>query len=179
MRRRAWMLVFSSAEITKSPGPSGWPSQWPWYRSRIGPAFWAKRGSRGKIHVRWRHGQIASRLSQRQIVAPLISATRALRQHLLPDVLYGQPGQRQSQAVGQLTGEGFDADDETGGKAGLAPASGLTLEAGQTGQSESFAPFAHDLTRRVEASGDEVVGEPSAAMRTILARTTSQYGDVY
>jgi len=60
----------------------------------------------------------------------------------------------------QLTSESFDADDETGGKAGLAPASGLTLEAGQPGESKSFAPFAHDLTRRVEVSGDEVVGEP-------------------
>ena len=46
-----------------------------------------------------------------------------------------------------------------GGKAGLAPASGLGLEAGQTGQRESFAPFAHDLTWGVKASGDEVIGE--------------------
>ena len=46
-----------------------------------------------------------------------------------------------------------------GGKAGLAPASGLVFEAGQTGQSESSAPFADDLTWRVEASGDEVIGE--------------------
>jgi hypothetical protein len=35
----------------------------------------------------------------------------------------------------------------------------LALEAGQTGQSESFAPFADDLTWRIEASGDEVIGE--------------------
>jgi hypothetical protein len=47
-----------------------------------------------------------------------------------------------------------------GGKAALTPASGLTLEAGQTGESESFAPLAHDLRRRVEARGDEVIGEP-------------------
>jgi hypothetical protein len=36
----------------------------------------------------------------------------------------------------------------------------LTLEAGQTGKGESFAPFAHDLAGCVEASGDEVIGEP-------------------
>jgi hypothetical protein len=35
----------------------------------------------------------------------------------------------------------------------------LTLKAGQTGESESLAPFAHDLPRGVEASGDEIVGE--------------------
>jgi hypothetical protein len=46
-----------------------------------------------------------------------------------------------------------------GGKAGLAPAAGLPLKAGQTGERESFAPFANDLARRVEASGDEVIGE--------------------
>lgn len=43
---------------------------------------------------------------------------QTLRQHLLPDLRHGEPGQRQSQAVGQLTGEGFNLDDETGGKSG-------------------------------------------------------------
>jgi hypothetical protein len=46
-----------------------------------------------------------------------------------------------------------------GGKAGLAPAPWLTFEAGQTGESESLPPFAHDLTGRVETGGDEVIGE--------------------
>jgi hypothetical protein len=46
-----------------------------------------------------------------------------------------------------------------GGKAGLPPASGLALEAGKAGQSESFAPFANDLTRRVETSGNHIVRE--------------------
>jgi len=35
----------------------------------------------------------------------------------------------------------------------------LGLEARETGQRESFAPFAHDLTWGVETSGDEVIGE--------------------
>src|SRR5271157_921755 len=42
----------------------------------------------------------------------------SLRQHFLPDVLHGEPGQRQSAAMRQLTGEGFDLDDEAGGKSG-------------------------------------------------------------
>jgi hypothetical protein len=37
------MLVFSSLESTKSLGPSGFPSHRPAYRSKIGPAFSAKR----------------------------------------------------------------------------------------------------------------------------------------
>lgn len=41
----------------------------------------------------------------------------------------------------------------------MAPASRQGLQAGEAGQSKSFAPLAHDLTRRVEASGDAVIGE--------------------
>jgi len=55
----------------------------------------------------------------------------------------------------------------------------LLLKAGQSGQSEALAPLAYDLPWRIEARSDEVIRNPSAAMRMILARTTSQYGDVY
>jgi hypothetical protein len=41
----------------------------------------------------------------------------------------------------------------------LAAASELTLEAGQAGQSESFPPLADDLTRRIEAGGDPIIGK--------------------
>jgi hypothetical protein len=46
-----------------------------------------------------------------------------------------------------------------GGKAGLAPASRERLKAGEAGQSESLAPLAYDLSRRIEAGGDEVIRE--------------------
>jgi hypothetical protein len=35
----------------------------------------------------------------------------------------------------------------------------LPLEARQAGQSESLAPLADDLTRRIEAGSDEVIGK--------------------
>ena len=54
------MLVFSSALRMWSLGPRGWPCQRPAYRSRIGSAFSAKCGSRGKIPYLYRHGLIAS-----------------------------------------------------------------------------------------------------------------------
>jgi hypothetical protein len=69
-----------------------------------------------------------------------------------------------------------------GGKAGFTPVSWLTLEAGQTGErakSEPFAPFAHDLTRRVEASGDEVVGEPLGCHENNSGTNHVTIGDVY
>jgi hypothetical protein len=46
-----------------------------------------------------------------------------------------------------------------GGKAGFAPASGLPLEAREAGQSEPLAPLADDLTWRIEAGSDEVIGK--------------------
>ena len=50
---------------------------------------------------------------------------QTLCQHFLADVLHRKPGQRQSQAVWQLTGEGLDLDDETGGKSGLSARLGV------------------------------------------------------
>jgi hypothetical protein len=58
----------------------------------------------------------------------------------------------------QLTSESFYLNDETGGKAGLAPAARFALEAGQTGQAESLAPLADDLARSVESGSDDIVG---------------------
>jgi hypothetical protein len=74
MRMRVWMLVFSSAESTKSRRPSGAPLQQPWLEVNR-PALAAKLGSRGKIQLRYRHGHSASRLNQRHRVEPLTWAT--------------------------------------------------------------------------------------------------------
>jgi hypothetical protein len=46
-----------------------------------------------------------------------------------------------------------------GGKAGCAPASRLFLKAGQSLFEETVAPFANDLARRIESSGDEIVAD--------------------
>src|SRR4029450_10706743 len=53
-RRRTWILVFSSALRMWSLGPKDSPAQVPSYKSRIGQAFSAKRGSRGKIQDLYR-----------------------------------------------------------------------------------------------------------------------------
>ena len=59
LRRRAWMLVFSSAEMTNSPSCNGSPCHSRAYRSSRRPAFSAKLGSRGKIQLRWYQGRMA------------------------------------------------------------------------------------------------------------------------
>src|ERR1043165_3774394 len=66
------MLVFSSLEITQSFSPSGCPSHWPAYKSRIGPALAANAGSRGKIQCSYCHGFRPSSCSRRQTVLRLI-----------------------------------------------------------------------------------------------------------
>ena len=73
------MLVFSSAREDELVVAERRPSQQPAYRSRTRAAFVAKSGSRGKIQLRWVQGLIASSLSQRQMVVPLIEAARPRR----------------------------------------------------------------------------------------------------
>src|SRR5262252_5064395 len=78
-RRRAWMLVFSSALRMWSLGPRGTPCHMPAYRSRIGPALAAKWGSRGKIQYLYRHGLMASVSRIRHTVLRLIGVPSTVR----------------------------------------------------------------------------------------------------
>jgi hypothetical protein len=71
------MLVFSSALMMWSLGPSSRPSHWPAYRSMTTPALSAKRGSRGKIQCLYRQGLIASPSRMRQTVLRLTGLPKA------------------------------------------------------------------------------------------------------
>ena len=75
-RQRAWMEVFSSAEMTNSPGAKRRPPKRRAYRSSTTAALAAKSGSRGKIQERCRQGLIASWFSQRHSVETETSLTR-------------------------------------------------------------------------------------------------------
>jgi len=46
-----------------------------------------------------------------------------------------------------------------GGKAGFPPASWLLVKAGEALAKETLAPFADDLPRRIQASGNDIVRE--------------------
>src|SRR5215472_13764850 len=110
------MLVFSSAEITKSSAPNGAPSQTRWYRSRIGPALAPKLGSRGKTQLRCCQGRRASLLSQRPQCSSADFSDETLGDHVLTDFLNGKAGQGKPKSVREFTGEGLNVDDEAGGK---------------------------------------------------------------
>src|SRR4029453_16942295 len=102
-RQRAWIEVFSSAEMTYSPTPSSAPSKLPSYRSSARAALAAKSGSRGKIQERCCHGFIAPAASP---APPRRGRTR--RQQAAGDDLGAQLGQapaadRHTAGGGQLT----------------------------------------------------------------------------
>ena len=60
----------------------------------------------------------------------------------------------------EFTGKRFNLDDETGGKAGFTPAAGLRLKARHAGERESLPPLADDLSRRIQAGRDDIIGQP-------------------
>ncbi len=136
-------------------------------------------GVAGKIHERCRHGRMASSDSHRQIVVPEISATmpRPITSVAMSGTCRrdsGTPRRRR-----QFARQGLDGDDDLRGKDRWPPAPWALIESGQARLEESFAPLRHDLTACVERSAISSLSSPSAAMSTILARTTSRYGNVY
>ena len=121
---------------------------------------------------------MASSDSQRQIVAPEMSATmprlRGLgRCRAREERLSGTPRRHGSSQARALT-----ATTTSGGKDRGSASPGPLFEAGQALLEEAFAPFRHDLPAGVKAGGDLVVAESLAAISTILARMTSRYDDV-
>jgi hypothetical protein len=55
-----------------------------------------------------------------------------------------------------------------GGKAGWPPASRLLIEAGEALVEEAVAPLADNLSRRIQAGRDDIVGEPSGCQQDEL-----------
>ena len=78
---------------------------------------------------------------------------KTLRNHVLPDLLDGKPGQRKSECDRKLTSQGLNLNDEAGGKSGLY----ARLEAAPQGQAFGRERIACAIYSR----SDEVYpGEP-------------------
>ena len=154
------------------------PCQRP-YRSRIRPALASNCGSRGKIQQRCCQGRIASSCSQRQTVLSLIRATnpecsacRATSATLSRD--NGRP-----KVAGSSQASALISTLISGGKA-----------RGRPGRARSSRPanrslkkrFRHRLTTSRRVSSRAAISSlliPWDAMKIILARCTSKYGNVY
>src|SRR5579863_4567863 len=156
-RTRAWIEVFSSAEITKSRLPNRFPSHSRAYRSRTRPALVAKLGSRGKIQERWRQGRMASSDSQRQMVVPEMSATmpRAATSVAMSGMCRRDSGTPSRDGNSQA--RALTATTTSGGKDRGSTAPGALLQAGQALLEEALAPLRHDLAAGVQPQRDLVV----------------------
>src|SRR3990172_279590 len=152
------MLVFSSAEMTYSSLPKGRSCQQPWYKSRTRPALDSNWGSRGKIQLRCCQGRMASSSSQRQMVLPLICATRprALTSRTKSWRLNRESGK--PVARGNAQASALTRTTTAGGKNGRAPGPGFILQTGQPFLEEAFAPFADYLARDRKTGGNLVMG---------------------
>src|SRR3972149_9158317 len=159
MRRRAWMLVFSSVEMTQSAAARGSPSHIPWYRSITRQAFSLKAASRGKIQVRWLHGRIASSLSQRhRVVSPMEATMPRLRTSCLISARLKRDNGRPC-SCGSSQASALTATTTPGGKAGWAPAAEPFFEPAQALIKEALPPLADNLARGIEPRRDLVVAQ--------------------
>jgi hypothetical protein len=103
---------------------------------------------------------MASWLSQRQIVVPLISATKPYAKTARRSAVRDHRESGTPQRCGNSHASAFTATTTPGGKAGWAPAAGLLGEPREAPEAEALAPLADDLSRGVEASRDGVIGHP-------------------
>ncbi len=112
-----------------------------------------------ELRLRCCQGRRASLLSQRQSVAPLISATRpwvitCWRISAIEIRDKGIP-----RRCGNSQASTFTWTTRLGGKVGLAPASRFVLKTWQAGQAKPFTPFTNDLARRIEPSSSHIIGQ--------------------
>jgi len=151
------MLVFSSAEMTKTFFPKERPFHFRSYRSRTRPALVSKSGSRGKIQQRCCQGRMASSCSQRHSVLPLILATQpcCCTKCVSSETLHRANGC--SWWAGNSQASALIRTTSSGGKRPGAPRSRLLLESGQPFGEEPLAPKTDDLPPRIQSLRDLVI----------------------
>jgi len=103
---------------------------------------------------------MASASNQRQSVVPLTVATRPRVKTSRRRSGSDQRATGTPRSIGRSQAIRFTSTMTLGGKAGCAPASRLFVQAGETLAEEPLAPFADDLARRIQAGGNDVVGQP-------------------
>ena len=154
------MLVFSSAEITKSPSPSGFPSQMRWYKSTTRTAFVSNAGSRGKIHVRCVHGLIPSSCSHsHNVVVPIDSTIFfSITCSRISLMLNREKGS--SSCAGSSHATALTDATTPGGKASWSPAARMLVQCLQPFFEKPLAQLAHQRTAHIQPTGDQTVVQP-------------------
>lgn len=156
-RLRAWMLVFSSAEMTNSSSCRAVSSHTRAYRSRIRPALAANCGSRGKIQHLCCQGRMASSCNHRHTVLSLIAAAIPLLRtsRAISGVLQRERGT--PELAGSSQASAFTCTTTSGGERPGTTRPFSVIEASHSLREESFSPEARDFSTRVQALGDFIV----------------------
>src|SRR5664279_6250086 len=165
------MEVFSSAEITYSFGPNGFPSQTRWYRSSTRCAFGWKSGSVMKIHDWYCHGLRASSDNHRRTVVgeidrqiPAVTACRASSGHDQRD--NGWPA-----CVGGLQASALTWATCTGLKTGRRPDRFASPNEDTPGAVHQRCRYLRAVSSQTPSDAAiRAFGWPSAAASTIPAR---------
>src|SRR6266542_928582 len=175
-RHRAWMLVFSSAEITYSSFASGDPSNSPAYRSSTRAALASKSGSRGNIQERKVQGRMASSASHRQIVD---SEMLAAMPRLITSSRMSGTNRRDSgtsRVAGSSPAIALTSTTTPGGENRRAAAAGALLQARHALFEEALAPHRDHVATGVQAQGDLVVVHPLRGHEDDPGRALSRHG---
>ena len=154
------MLVFSSAEMTKSSFFKGLPSHWRSYRSRMRLALMANCGSRGNIHVRCCQGRMASSLSQRHTVLSLMVATKPVERicRAISAVLHRDSGT--PVVAGNSQASAFTSITTSGGKNPGPPRAISVIESRQPMVKESLSPETDHFAPCIQPLGDFIISQP-------------------
>jgi hypothetical protein len=157
-RRRAWILVFSSAEITNSSSCRSWPLQRRSYKFQNAARF------SGKVGVaREDPGSMSPGTDGVFVQPPNGAATDLNDQARARDVLSqvgGAPARQREIVSGrQFTGESFNLNDQFWGKISGPSRTGMFFQTGQTFLEEAFSPQTEDLAARAQARCNLTVAE--------------------
>src|SRR6266545_174938 len=166
------MLVFSSAEMTNSPGPSGRPWNRRWYKSSTTPALAAKSGSRGKIQERCCHGLIGSSASQRHSVVVDTSSTRPVARTSVRSSARLQRPRGIPRVAGSSQAIALHAAMTAAGKARGRPGRLRSRRPSKPSWLKRLRHLPTVLTASPSLRAIAWLGHPAAASRTILALVT-------
>ena len=139
----------------------------------------AKSGSRGKIQLRCCQGQKGIGIQPAPQGSAADLSYQALGHHLLLDIGDGESRERKFQTMRKPTGEGLYLNDDAGGERAGRPPRGCSSRPGRRAKANRLRhllTICRGVSKRVAMTS---LGNPWAAKRTILARITSRYGDVY
>jgi len=179
LRRRAWILGFSSADTTNSSARKAAPSQLRAYRSSTRPALSGEERVSRKDPAAMAPGLEGIRTEPAPECHPADLRDDTAGDDLTLEFVNREARQRYSESRRDLAGEALNLDDDAGEKRAGRPPRGCSSSPARRSRKNLWR---HLLTIwRGVSSRAAIASFPMccAASKMILARMISLYGDVY